>query len=67
MTSPVAWVSRVRRHITVAVLLSVVALAIARRPQAAAAHPLGNFTINRYAQIVLQADAATCGVRARYG
>jgi len=58
MTSPVAWVSRVRRHITVAVLLSVVALAIARRPQAAAAHPLGNFTINRYAQIALQADAA---------
>ena len=58
MTSPVAWVSRVRRHITVAVLLSVVALAIARRPQAAAAHPLGNFTINRYAQIALQTDAA---------
>jgi nickel/cobalt transporter (NicO) family protein len=58
MTSPVPWVIRSRRHITVAVLLSVVALAIARRPQAAAAHPLGNFTINRYAQIALKADAA---------
>jgi len=58
MTSPVARVIRARRPITVAVLLSVAALAIGRRPQAAAAHPLGNFTINRYAQIALQADTA---------
>ncbi len=45
-------------RITLAFAVLIVALAGAiERPRAAAAHPLGNFTINRYAQLTLGADS----------
>ena len=49
-----------RRTLGVGMLLALdatVALATALRPQPAAAHPLGNFTINRYARLEFAEDA----------
>ncbi len=48
----------------VALLLAFVAVAVAglARPEPAAAHPLGNFTINRYSRIELSAEE----IRLRY-
>lgn len=45
-----------------AALLLLAASLLARQPQAALAHPLGNFTINRYSRIEL----APGGIRVRY-
>jgi len=54
-----------RRRLLLSVLLAAVALAavpMLSRPERAAAHPLGNFTINRYSRIEL----AAAQVRLRY-
>ncbi len=48
-------------YLGVALLLLAASL-LARQPQAALAHPLGNFTINRYSRIEL----APGGIRVRY-
>ncbi|MGH2997087.1 MAG: High-affinity nickel-transporter, partial [Gaiellaceae bacterium] len=37
-------------------LAALVAVAALAAPAAAEAHPLGNFTVNRYAEIVLSGD-----------
>ena len=45
-----------RRRVLVTALLVVAALAALARPGGAAAHPLGNFTVNHYAGIELSGD-----------
>jgi len=49
--SPIA-----RRVVLVLVALAAIGFGTAGRPRQAAAHPLGNFTINRYAQVEPGAD-----------
>ncbi|MFN2521064.1 MAG: nickel transporter, partial [Candidatus Limnocylindria bacterium] len=48
------------RRILAAALLALAVLAVGQ--QAASAHPLGNFTVNRYSRIEVAPD----GVRLRY-